>query len=126
MPKVLDKVLIVEDEQALLAVLAKKFTIEKFKVFEAPNGQIGLEQAFQHHPDIILLDILMPIMDGMTMLNKLRQDPWGKSVPIIMLTNLSDEKKEAEAAKEGCYDYFIKSDWNIDDLVKKVKSKLKQ
>ncbi|OGH92124.1 MAG: hypothetical protein A2534_02895 [Candidatus Magasanikbacteria bacterium RIFOXYD2_FULL_39_9] len=126
MPKALNKVLIVEDEEALLAVLAKKFTIEKFKVFEASNGQAGLEQALRHHPDIILLDILMPVMDGMTVLKKLRQDSWGKSVPIIMLTNLSDEKKEAEAAKEGCYDYFIKADWNIDDLVKKVRSKLKQ
>ena len=119
------KILIVEDELDLLGVLSQKFVTEKFEVLTAPNGQVGLEEALRSHPDIILLDVLMPVMDGMTMLAKLRQDDWGKDVPVILLTNLSDEKKVAEALKHGVYDYLVKADWNISDVVKKVRSKLK-
>ncbi len=109
----------------LLEGLKKKFAIEKFEVLEAPDGKVGLESALRNHPDLILLDILMPVMDGMTMLGKLREDSWGKDVPIILLTNLSDGEKIAEAMKKGVYDYLIKADWNINDVVKKVRSKLK-
>ena len=119
------KILIVEDELDLLGVLSQKFVTEKFEVLTAPNGQVGLEEALRNYPDIILLDVLMPVMDGMTMLAKLRQDDWGKDVPVILLTNLSDEKKVAEALKQGVYDYLVKADWNISDVVKKVRSKLK-
>ncbi len=93
MAKTRNKILIVEDDLDLLEVLRKKFTLEKFQVSQAPDGKIGLEEALRNHPDLILLDILMPVMDGMTMLGKLREDSWGKEVPVILLTNLSDEKK---------------------------------
>lgn len=125
MTKIGNKILIVEDDLDLLGVLSKKFTSEKFVVSQAPDGKVGLEEALRNHPDIILLDILMPVMDGMTMLRELRKDSWGKNVSIILLTNLSDEKKVAEAMQHGVYDYLVKSDWNLDDIVKKVKEKLK-
>ncbi len=125
MEKSKNKILIVEDDLDLLGVLRKKFNIEKFEVLEAPNGKIGLEEALRGHPDLILLDILMPVMDGLTMLEELRKDTWGKSVPVILLTNLSDESKVAEAMEHGVYDYLVKSDWNINDVVAKVRSKLK-
>ena len=124
MPKSRNKILIVEDDLDLLGVLTKKFTMEKFEVSQASDGKIGLEQALRHHPDLILLDILMPVMDGITMLGELRKDSWGKTVPVILLTNLSDEKQVAQAMKHGAYDYLVKADWNLDDVVKKVKSKL--
>lgn len=108
----------------LLEVLRKKFTMEKFDVLQAPDGKIGLEEALRNRPDLILLDIIMPIMDGITMLRKLREDAWGKNVHVILLTNLSDESKVAEAMKHGVYDYLVKADWNIGDVVKKVRSKL--
>lgn len=120
-----NKILIVEDELELLEVLAQKFEMEKFEVTKAANGEIGLEQALQKHPDLILLDIIMPVMDGVTMLKRLRQDSWGKDVPVILLTNLSDESKIAEAMQHGVYDYLVKADWNINDVVAKVKSRLK-
>lgn len=125
MPNSKNKILIVEDDIDLLEILIKKFVSEKFVVFQALDGQIGLEQAFRNHPDLILLDILMPVMDGMTMLKKLREDAWGKNVPVILLTNLSDEQKVAEAMQHGVYDYLVKADWKIDDVVSKVRAKLK-
>ena len=121
MPK---KLLIVEDEPALLKALAIKFAREKFEIITASDGEVGLEMALHEHPDLILLDIIMPKMDGMTVLNRLRVDSWGKKVPVIILTNLSDDAKVAEAIKQGTHDYLVKSDWDIGDVVMKVRNRL--
>ncbi len=120
------KICIVEDDIDLLEVLVKKFEIEKFTVLQAVDGKAGLELALKKHPDLILLDIIMPVMDGMTMLRNLRVDVWGKNVPIILLTNLSDESKIAEAIQHGVYDYLVKSDWTIGDVVAKVRQRLQK
>jgi DNA-binding response OmpR family regulator len=118
------KVLIVEDEEAILEALEAKFTAEKFKVARAKNGLEGLDVFSSFKPDLILLDILMPIMDGVTMLKKLRASEKGKKVPVIILTNLSDDEKVAEALAAGSHEYLVKSNWKIDDVVKKVKEKI--
>lgn len=118
------KILVVEDEIALLEALTEKLTKENFEVLQAKNGQEGLQQGLNLHPDLILLDILMPVMDGMTMLTKLRADDWGKSVPIIILTNLSDEQKVSESLSAGVFDYLVKSGWTLEDLTKKIKDRL--
>lgn len=126
MPDTQKTILIVEDEASMLAALRDKFSREGFVILEAKNGQEGLNGALTNHPDLILLDIIMPIMDGMTMLDKLRQDPWGKSVPVILLTNLSEADKVAASLRQGVYDYLVKSDWKLEDIVKKVKTKLEK
>ncbi len=118
------KVLIVEDESTLRKAIKKKLEKENFQVFEAGNGVQGLEVAQQEKPDLILLDIVMPIKDGIQMLKELRQDEWGKTAEVIMLTNLSDATKELESFQKGVAEYLVKSDWKINDLVKKIKSKL--
>lgn len=119
------KIVIAEDDALLLRSLKDRFTEEGFIVFGAQNGLEAIKLSFENHPDIILLDIVMPIMDGMTVLKRLREDPWGKNVSIILLTNLSDSEKVAEAVSEGVYDFLIKIDWKLDDLVKKVRTQLK-
>ncbi len=121
------KILIVEDEQDIRQTLVDKFTREGFKTLEAENGEQGLERSLKEHPDLILLDILMPKMDGMTMMRKLRKDKWGKSVPIILLTNLSASEEriiKGIVEDEPAY-YLVKSDWKIEDVVVKVKEKLR-
>ena len=68
---------------------------------------------------------MMPVMDGLTMLGKLRQDPdWGKDASVILLTNINDPEKIAQATEAGTYDFLVKSDWNIEDVVKKIKARL--
>lgn len=119
-------ILIVEDETDLREALRDKFEREDFTVFEAGNGEEGLVVATREHPDLILLDVMMPVMSGMAMFKQLRQDAWGKSVKVIMLTNLNDAENIAGAMEQGSYDYFIKSDWKIEDLVEKVKEKLEK
>lgn len=118
------KILIVEDEKPLMMALHDKLTHEGFYVLQAGDGSEGLRLAFENHPDLILLDIIMPTMDGMTMLAKLRANEWGKNARIIVLTNLADEEKVEESMRQSVYDYLIKSDWTLEDLVKKVKAKL--
>jgi two-component system sensor histidine kinase/response regulator len=83
-----------------------------------------LETALEKHPDLILLDLMMPKMDGMSMLKKLREDAWGKKVPVIILTNMSSEQKLLEAREANVTDYFIKSDWEIEELPELVANKL--
>ena len=117
-------ILVVEDDVALKTALAKKMNEEGFYVLEANNGKEGLEIAKKDHPDLILLDIIMPVMDGMTMLKELRKDNWGKNATVIFLTNLSEEGKMSEAEELGSSAYLIKTDWSLSDLVKKIKEKL--
>ncbi|MFA4880991.1 MAG: response regulator [Candidatus Doudnabacteria bacterium] len=82
--------------------------------------------ALSSHPDIILLDIIMPVMDGMTMLNKLRCDPWGAHATVIILTNLSDAEDPLVLFPHRSLDYLVKSDWRLEDVVTKVKKMLKK
>lgn len=118
------KILIVEDDITLLRLLAVKFDEKGFTVLEAKNGEEGLNLAIIEHPDIILLDIVMPVMDGMSMLTELRKDSWGKNADVIILSNLSDAGRVSEALKNQVYDFLVKTDWTLEDLVKKVKEKL--
>jgi DNA-binding response OmpR family regulator len=121
------KILIVEDEVSLRTALRTKFMHEEFDVFDAKNGEEGLNSALENRPDLILLDVIMPVMDGMTMLKKLRDSgDWGKHIPVIVLTNVgSDNNKMINdvTVLEPSY-YFVKSDWNIDGLADKVKELL--
>ena len=119
------KILVVEDETPLRNAVTDILTFEGFTVLQAKNGQEGLDIALKEHPDLILLDLMMPIMDGLTMLEKLRQDTvFGKTAAVILLTNINDPEKVAMATEAGSYDFLVKSDWNIEDVVKKIKGRL--
>jgi len=118
------KLLIIEDEQPLLEALTDKFELEGFEVCMATNGEAGLKEALSCHPDLILLDILLPKMNGLTMLDELRKNVWGKTAKVIVLTNLSDWDSTNKAVNHDVHDYLVKSDWKIEDVVKIVKKKL--
>lgn len=119
------KILIIEDDLLELDVLAKKFQHQEFDVSVAHDGMEGLAKALKEKPELILLDIVMPRMDGFTMLKELRADTWGKTVPVIILTNLGDAATSAQALSDpSLVGYLVKSDWSLEDLVKKVQSRL--
>ena len=123
MIKQVKTILIVEDEQYIRQILADRFSYEGFSVLEAEDGVQGLEVALEECPDLILLDIVMPKMDGITMMKKLRRHKAGKDIPIILLTNLSANDGGTKKYKPAFY--LIKSDWKIKDVIKKAKEKLK-
>jgi len=119
-----NKILIVEDDLPILKILVDKFTKEGYVVMQALDGLEGLEKIQKEKPDLVLLDIMMPKMDGITMLKNMRKEEWGKDVSVIILTNLADAKKVEEALSQGVYDFLIKTDWHLSDVVKKVKDTL--
>lgn len=116
--------LLIEDDEPIVDVLKRRLEKENLDLIVATDGREGLELALASHPDLILLDILMPKFDGLSMLEELRQDAWGKMARVIILTNLSDEDSEKEAAKYRVIDYVIKTDCHLEDLVKKIKKNL--
>ncbi len=118
------KILIVEDEAPLLKALSKKFNNANLQVLEARDGEEALSIALKRKPDLILLDIVMPKINGLDFAKKIRQDKWGAFVPIVILTNLSDPDQVAKAAKLEVYDFLVKTDWRLDDIVNFVKEKL--
>ena len=118
------KILIVEDDSTLSKALVERFSHQGIEMIAAENGKIGLELALKEHPDLILADIVMPVMDGMTMLNELRKDEWGKNAPVIVLTNLYDDARISKSIESSASDYLIKADWSIEDLLGKVCEKL--
>ncbi len=120
------KLMVVEDDHALRQVLTDRLIEEGFDVISAENGEVGLALAEENHPIIILLDIFMPKMDGITMLTKLRRESeWGKSVYVMVITNTVDASTVATIAGFGNTEFLIKSDWGLEDIVRRIKELLK-
>ncbi|HEY4498757.1 MAG TPA: response regulator [Candidatus Paceibacterota bacterium] len=114
------KVLVVDDDDNLRMVLMDKLGASGFEVADAPNGEEGLKKALEWHPEVILLDVMMPKMNGWQMLNKVRTDAWGKTARVIMLTGLDDVTNVAHAVGKGVREYILKTNINLDELVKTV------
>ncbi len=120
----MSKILIVEDESALYSALKDKFEREGYEVTVAVDGQAGLQKALSNRPDIVLLDIFMPVKSGMIMIDDMKKNESLKDVPIVLLTNLTNPNLMKQAIEKGVKDYLIKSDWKIDDIVKLVKDRI--
>jgi CheY-like chemotaxis protein len=119
------KILVVEDESMIRRALVDKLQEEEFEVIEARDGKEGLEKAILENPNIVLLDIVMPEMDGITVSQKMADIPQTENIPIIFLTNLSDSTDVQERIKNKQYEFLVKSNWDITDVVKKVKEKIR-
>ena len=122
MPK---KILIIEDEQYLLDMYTMKFESEGYQVATALNGEEGVVMAKKEKPDLILLDLIMPKMDGFVALKKIRKNPVTEKVPVILLTNLGQEEDVRKGRELGANDYFIKANHTPQEVVDKVKALLK-
>jgi len=117
------KILITEDDPLMSRLYQKIFTFEGHEVETAENGEVGLEKVRSYKPDIILLDVMMPKMNGLQVLEKLKLDPETKSIPVIMLTNLAGQQDAETALSKGAVKYIVKSEHEpkeIADIVKEV------
>ncbi|PIP28775.1 response regulator, partial [Candidatus Kuenenbacteria bacterium CG23_combo_of_CG06-09_8_20_14_all_39_39] len=121
MPK---KILIIEDEQVIADALKMGLVESNYKAVVAYDGEDGLEQAKKNKPDLILLDLLLPKKDGMTVLRELREDKITKNVPVMILSQLSDTNKISEGVSLGVVGYLVKVDFSLAEVVEKVKSVL--
>ena len=117
------KVFIVEDDPLMSRMYQKIFTFEKYDVDMAGDGEEALAKIAGSNPTIILLDVMMPKMNGLQVLEKLKADPATKSIPVVMLTNLAGQQDAETALSKGAVKYIVKSEHEpkeIADMVKEI------
>jgi len=115
------KILIIEDDPLMLRLYQKAFKFEGYDVETASDGKEGLEKAGESKPTIIILDVMMPEMDGLQVLEKLKQDPEIKEIPVVMLTNLAGRRDAETAMEKGAVRYIIKSEHQPKQVVGMIK-----
>jgi DNA-binding response OmpR family regulator len=119
------KILIIEDDALLSKMYLSIFTSEKYEVETAADGQAGLDKARANKPTLILLDIMMPRLNGMEVLGKLKEDPELKDIPVVVLTNLAGDSDIQTALKMGAVNYIIKSEHKpkeVEEIVRGILS----
>lgn len=118
------KIAIIEDDSVINQMYRMKFEADGFDVALADNGKRGLALAESFQPDLILLDIQMPEMDGAEVLEQIRAHDWGKNIPVIILTNLGEEEAPKGLRELGIHSYIVKADLTPRQVVSRVKEAL--
>ena len=121
------KILLVEDDQILAKLYQTKFQREDFDIQLAFDGEEGLEKMKSFNPDLIILDLIMPKVDGFTFLMKLKDDQGlsARKTPILVLSNLGQESDVKKAMNMGASNFFIKADVSLSQMVEMVRKYLK-
>lgn len=122
MEKHIPKVLVVEDEKSLLKAWIERFGRLGFKVLAAPDGVSAGEIALKDHPDLVVVDLVMPSSDGLMLVKKLREDKWGNGVPVMFLNSWQDPEVLAQEA--GSANFHFAYNWSLEQVVEKVKHRL--
>lgn len=123
MPNQKKKIVIVEDDQMLLKYISAAFRTDGgFDVYTASDGEEGEKVIKEQKPDLVLLDIIMPRKNGFEVLKSLKKDKTTAAIPVIVLTNLGQQKDLDQAKKLGAADYLVKVDMQVGEIVGKVKS----
>ena len=120
------KILVIEDESALQKSVRDLLESKGYEVFSALNGKIGLELALAKQPDLILLDLILPRMNGFDVLSELKKEEKTKHIPVLVLTNLEGADDVERALELGAKGYLLKSDYSLEDLGRKVEEILSQ
>jgi len=125
MTKTKKKILVVEDEQILSSMYKAKFENDNFEVLIANNGVDGLRLAKEQKPSIIMLDVILPQIDGFSVLKELKKDKATKDIPVIMLTNLGTDEDKVKGEELGAADYLVKANLTPAQVEEKVKQYFK-
>ncbi len=118
------KILLIEDEEMLANMYEVKFKNEGYDLEKALDGAQGLEKAKSLKPDFILLDIIMPKMDGFSVLKALKEDPETKDIPVMLLTNLGQDEDRERGKQLGAIGYLVKANITPSEVVAEVKKKM--
>jgi DNA-binding response OmpR family regulator len=118
------KIAIIEDDAVISQMYRMKFEAEGYEVQMAGNGRIGVELVEKMRPDIILLDLRMPEMDGAQALTQIRKHDWGKDIPVLILTNVGEEEAPKELEHLNVLNYIVKADLTPRQVTEKVKEAL--
>jgi CheY-like chemotaxis protein len=117
------KVLIVEDDPLMLRMYQKIFSFQKHEVEMAADGEEGLQKVDSFHPTIVLLDVMMPKLNGLQILERLKANPATKDIPVVMLTNLAGQQDAEAALSKGAVKYIVKSEHEpkeVADMVEEI------
>ena len=122
MPKT---ILIIEDDKFLRELITQKLIKEGYEVSEAVDGEEGMKKVKEEKPDLVLLDLILPGIDGFEVLSKMREDPALASIPVIILSNLGQKEDVERGLKLGAIDYLIKAHFTPGEIIEKIKAALK-
>jgi DNA-binding response OmpR family regulator len=116
------KILIVEDDRFLRELIARKLKNEGFEVLEAVDGEEGFKRIKEEKPDLVLLDLILPGIDGFEVLARMKEDPVLVSIPVIILSNLGQREEVEKGLKLGAIDYLIKAHFTPGEIIEKIKN----
>jgi DNA-binding response OmpR family regulator len=119
------KILVVEDDKFVRELIVQKLTEEEFEVSSAKDGEEGVKKSESEKPDLILLDLILPGIDGFEVLSRIRKNPLTEKIPVIILSNLGEKADVDRGIKLGANDYLIKAHFTPKEIVEKVRSILK-
>ena len=120
------KVLIIEDDQRINKVYMAKLRVEEITTITALDGEEGLRKVYSEKPDLILLDLMLPKKSGFEILKEIKLDPEVKDIPVIILSNLAQEKEIKAGLDLGAEDYLVKTNYSIQQVMEKIKKNLKR
>jgi len=118
-------ILFIEDEPTLQKTVGQVLEQEGYQVKKALDGELGLKLAKEFKPDLILLDLILPKLDGFGVLEELKKDPATKDIPVIILTNLESSADVEKALSLGATTYLVKANYELEEVVQKIKEMLK-
>jgi len=122
MPK---KILIVEDDKFLRELISMKLQKEGYTIIEAVDGEEGEKKIKEEKPDLILLDLILPGIDGFEVLSRIKEDPAVSSIPVIILSNLGQKEEIEKGLKLGAIDFLVKAHFTPGEIIEKIKNVLK-
>lgn len=117
-------ILVAEDDKFYAGVYRRKLTAEGYEVEVVENGQKAIESVKKRKPDLLLLDLIMPVMDGFSTLGELRKDDDSKDMQIVVMSNLGQDEDIKKAKDLGANDYFVKSNYSLQEIIEKIKNYL--
>ncbi len=121
----MQKILIIEDDKFLRELIAQKLTKESYEVFEAIDGEEGIKKIKTEKPDLVLLDLILPGIDGFEVLSQMKKDPSLSQLPVIILSNLGQKEDIEKGINLGANDYLIKAHFTPNEIIEKIKTVLK-
>jgi len=115
-------ILIIEDDKFLRELIARKLSEENFNIIEAIDGEEGIRKIKEEKPDLILLDLILPGIDGFEVLSRIKKEPTTSSIPVIILSNLGQREDVEKGLKLGATDFLIKAHFTPGEIIEKIKS----
>lgn len=120
------KILIIEDDTFLRNLISQKLQKEGYKVAEAVDGEEGIKKIKEEKPDLVLLDLILPEIDGFEVLRRVKEDPLLSAIPVIILSNLGQQEDVEKGMKLGAIDYLIKAHFTPGEIIEKIKNILEE